>query len=79
MAWVIRAALILGTAVAGAMAGGFAVAGLWDATHPNDPPQLPGAQGALFGYVFGAPLGGLVGLVVGMVVAFRWTGKTRLF
>jgi hypothetical protein len=74
MLWFLRAALILGMAGAGALGGGFAVAGLWNATHPDGPPELPGAQGALFGYVFGVPLGGVVGIGVGTLIAFRWIG-----
>jgi hypothetical protein len=75
MVWIPRAALILGMAAAGAIVGAFAVALLWNATQGPGAPEMPGAQGAVFGYLVGAPLGGAVGIVVGTLIACRWIGK----
>jgi hypothetical protein len=75
MVWILRAALILGMAAAGAVCGIFAVAALWNATQGPGAPEMPGAQGAVFGYLVGAPLGGAVGIVAGTFVAWRWIAK----
>jgi hypothetical protein len=75
MVWIPRAGLILVMAAVGAVGGAFAVAVLWNATQGPGAPEMPGIQGAIFGYLVGAPLGSAVGIVAGTFVAFRWIGK----
>jgi hypothetical protein len=75
MVWIPRAGLILGLAAVGAVCGFLAVALLWNATQGPGAPEMPGAQGAVFGYIVGAPLGGAIGIVVGTFVVFHWIGK----
>ena len=67
----LRAALILGMAAAGAVCGIIAVAALWNATQGPGAPEMPGVQSAIIGHLVGAPFGGAVGIVVRTFVAFR--------